>query len=63
MTLPDRKSPPPVRGRLGWGVMTERDAAATTLNRATIVCIETVAAPHPSLPLKGGGEETTRAIL
>jgi hypothetical protein len=45
-----------LRGRLGWGVIVERDAERT-LQRANAIRIELVATPHPNLPLKGGGDE------
>ena len=35
----------------------ERDDERT-LRRANVTRIEIVATPHPSLPLKGGGEES-----
>jgi hypothetical protein len=54
-------SPPPSRGRLGWGVIEERDDEKT-FYRGNMACIELVATPHPSLPLKGGGEESEPAM-
>ena len=57
-------SPPPLRGRLGWGVIEERDDDRA-LRHTNLASIEFVATPHPSLPLKGGGEEggATRVFL
>jgi hypothetical protein len=35
----------------------EERGTAKILDRRNIIGIETVGTPHPSLPLKGGGEE------
>jgi len=50
---------PPLRGRLGWGVIEGRDDE-TAFHRANMAHIEIVATPHPSLPLKGGGDKMAK---
>jgi hypothetical protein len=44
-------------GEVRVGVIEDRDSEGA-LRRTNIARIELVATPHPSLPLKGGGEES-----
>src|SRR5882724_11704461 len=54
---PFYSSPPPLRGRLGWGVIIELDVAVAFF-RAIAAYIATLQeTPHPNLPLKGGGDK------
>jgi hypothetical protein len=49
-------------GRLGWGVIEERDVDRN-LCCALTACVEFVATPHPSLPLKGEVKKVEAILL
>src|SRR5882724_2456080 len=52
---PFYSSPPPLRGRLGWGVIIELDVAVAFF-RAIAAYIATLQeTPHPNLPSRGEG--------